>query len=51
MYKRQTETRAKEIRKVAEGLIAMAVREKDNFETVKVDVYKRQFHKGGLIAL
>ena len=31
-----TETRAKEIRKVAEGLIAMAVREKDNFETVKV---------------
>lgn len=33
---RTTETRAKEIRKVAEGLIAMAVREKDNFETVKV---------------
>lgn len=33
---RTTETRAKEIRKVAEKLIAMAVREKDNFETVKV---------------
>lgn len=31
-----TEARAKEIRKVAEGLIAMAVKEKDNFETVKV---------------
>ena len=33
---RTTEMRAKEIRTVAEGLIAMAVREKDNFETVKV---------------
>ena len=33
---RTTETRAKEIRKVAEGLIAMAVKEKDNYETVKV---------------
>ena len=31
-----TETRAKEIRKVAEGLIALAVKEKDNFETVTV---------------
>lgn len=31
-----TEARAKEIRKIAEGLIAMAVREKDNFEMVKV---------------
>ena len=31
-----TETRAKEIRKVAEGLIAKAVKEKDNFETVTV---------------
>jgi large subunit ribosomal protein L17 len=26
-----TEAKAKEIRKIAEGLIAMAVREKDNF--------------------
>lgn len=33
---RTTETRAKEIRKVAEGLIAMAVKEKDNFDTVTV---------------
>lgn len=33
---RTTEARAKEIRKVAEGLIAMAVREKDNFDTVTV---------------
>lgn len=31
-----TEARAKEVRKIAEGLIALAVREKDNFETVKV---------------
>ena len=31
-----TETRAKEISKVAEGLIALAVREKDNYEEVKV---------------
>ena len=31
-----TEAKAKEIRKVAEGLIAMAVRDKDNFETVTV---------------
>ncbi len=31
-----TEAKAKEVRKIAEGLIAMAVREKDNFEMVKV---------------
>ncbi|MCI8454603.1 MAG: 50S ribosomal protein L17 [Lachnospiraceae bacterium] len=31
-----TEARAKEIRKIAEGIIALAVKEKDNFETVKV---------------
>lgn len=31
-----TEARAKEVRKIAEGLIAMAVKEKDNFENVKV---------------
>ena len=29
-----TEAKAKEIRKVAEKLIALAVKEKDNFETV-----------------
>ena len=32
-----TEAKAKEIRKVTEGLIALAVKEKDNFETVTVD--------------
>ncbi len=31
-----TEAKAKEIRKIAEKMIAMAVREKDNFEEVKV---------------
>ena len=31
-----TETKAKEVRKIAEGLIASAVREKDNFENVTV---------------
>ena len=33
---RTTETKAKEVRKIAESLIALAVREKDNFETVTV---------------
>lgn len=31
-----TEARAKEVQKIVEGLIALAVREKDNFEMVKV---------------
>ena len=31
-----TEAKAKEVRKIAEGLIALAVREKDNFDTVTV---------------
>ncbi len=31
-----TEAKAKEIRKIAEKMVAMAVREKDNFEEVKV---------------
>ena len=31
-----TEAKAKEVRKVAEGLIALAVKEKDNFEEVNV---------------
>ena len=31
-----TEARAKEVRKIAEGMIALAVKEKDNFETVTV---------------
>ena len=33
---RTTETKAKEVRKIAESLIALAVREKDNFEMVTV---------------
>ena len=32
-----TEAKAKEIRKIAEGMIAMAVREKDNYDTVTVE--------------
>ena len=31
-----TEARAKEVRKIAEGIIAMAIKEKDNYEVVKV---------------
>ena len=31
-----TESKAKEVRKIAEGLIALAVKEQDNFETVTV---------------
>ena len=31
-----TETRAKEIRKIAESMIALAVKERDNYETVTV---------------
>ena len=33
-----TLARAKEVQKIADGLIAMGVKEKDNFETVKVSV-------------
>ena len=42
-----TETRAKEVRKVAEGLIAMAVKERDNFETVKVTAKVARKDKDG----
>ena len=31
-----TQAKAKEVQKIAEGLIALAVKEKDNFEMVKV---------------
>ena len=31
-----TETRAKEVKRIAEKLITLAIKEKDNFETVKV---------------
>ena len=33
---RTTEAKAKEIRKIAEGLIALGVKEKDNYEVVQV---------------
>ena len=42
-----TDARAKEIRKVAEGLIALAVKEKDNFETVKVTAKVARKDKDG----
>ena len=42
-----TEAKAKEVRKIAEGLIAMAVREKDNFETVEVKVVKAKLDSKG----
>ena len=31
-----TQARAKEVQKIVEGLIALGVKEKDNYETVKV---------------
>ncbi|MCL2719445.1 MAG: 50S ribosomal protein L17 [Lachnospiraceae bacterium] len=42
-----TETKAKEVRKIAEGLIAMAVKEKDNFELVTVKVKVAMKDKDG----
>lgn len=42
-----TETRAKEIRKIAERLIAMAVKEKDNFEEVTVKAKVARKDKDG----
>ena len=42
-----TEVKAKEIRKIAEGLIAMAVREKDNFEEVTVKAKVARKDKDG----
>lgn len=42
-----TEAKAKEIRKVAEGLIAMAIRERDNFEEVTVTTKVARKDKDG----
>lgn len=42
-----TEAKAKEIRKIAEKLIAMAVREKDNFEEVTVQAKVARKDKDG----
>lgn len=42
-----TEARAKEVRSLAENLIALAVREKDNFEEVEVKVVKAKLDSKG----
>lgn len=42
-----TEAKAKEVRSIAENLIALAVREKDNFETVEVKVVKAKLDSKG----
>lgn len=42
-----TDEKAKEVRKIAEGLIALAVKEKDNFETVTVSAKVPEKDKDG----
>ena len=42
-----TEAKAKEVQKIAEGLIALAVKEKDNFEMVKVTAKVAKKDKDG----
>ncbi len=42
-----TEARAKEVRKIVDGLIALGVKEKDNFETVTVDAKVPERDKDG----
>ncbi|MBR4966171.1 MAG: 50S ribosomal protein L17 [Lachnospiraceae bacterium] len=42
-----TEAKAKEIRKIAEGLIALSVKEKDNYEMVKVTAKVARKDKDG----
>lgn len=42
-----TEAKAKEIRKIAEGMIALAVKEKDNFDTVTVTAKVARKDKDG----
>ena len=44
---RTTEAKAKEIRKIAEGIIALAVKEKDNFEEVTVTAKVARKDKDG----
>ena len=44
---RTTEAKAKEIRKIAEGLIALAVKEKDNYEEVTVKAKVARKDKDG----
>lgn len=42
-----TQAKAKEVQKIAEGLIALAAKEKDNFETVKVTTKVARKDKNG----
>ena len=42
-----TEAKAKEVQKIVDGLIALAVKEKDNFETVKVTTKVARKDKDG----
>lgn len=42
-----TEAKAKEIRKIAESLVTMAIKEKDNYETVTVDAKVARKDKDG----
>ena len=42
-----TEAKAKEVQKIVEGLVALAVKEKDNFETVKVTAKVAKKDKDG----
>ncbi len=42
-----TEAKAKEVRRIAEGLIALAVREKDNYDTVTVTAKVSRKDKDG----
>ena len=42
-----TETRAKEVKAIADSLISLAVKEKDNFETVDVKVVKAKLDSKG----
>ena len=44
---RTTDSRAKEVRKIAEHLITLAVKEKDNFEEVKVQAKEARKDKDG----
>ena len=42
-----TEARAKEVKAIADSIIALAVKEKDNFETVEVKVVKAKLDSKG----
>lgn len=44
---RTTEAKAKEIRKIAESLVTLAIKEKDNFDTVTVDAKIARKDKDG----